>query len=413
MRSVEETLERYAKRLELLHEVDRGMLHARSPAAIAEAALRPLRELLGVPRAIVNLFDLEAGQVEWLAAVGRQRSHVGPGVRYPIVLMGDLEGLRRGEPQRVATAALPDSPHKTALLASGVLHYMAVPMVVGEELIGALSFGGEAADFPPEKIDIAREVAAQLAIAISHARLHERVRRQAEHLEERVKERTAELRAMNEELEAFSYSVSHDLRAPVRAMNGFAHLLLEEHAHGLDAEGRRLLGVVIDNSERMGRLIDDLLAFARLGRGEPARSPCNMTALAREAWEELGAPQRAQLELAQLPSAYADPSLLRQVWANLLSNALKYSAASDPPRIVVSAERQGAELVYRVADNGGGFDMRYYGKLFGVFQRLHADQDIPGTGVGLAIVKRIVERHGGRVWAESKPGAGATFFFTL
>ncbi|TMH89188.1 MAG: GAF domain-containing protein, partial [Betaproteobacteria bacterium] len=176
----DEASRRYAERLAILHEVDRGMIREASPAAIAEAALRPLRDLLGVPRAIVNLFDLEAGEAEWLAAIGPQRMHLGAGVRYPIALMGDLQALRRGEPQIIDTSSLPPSSHKDALLASGVLRYMAVPMIVGGRLIGALSFGGESNTFPPEQMEIAREVAAELAIAVAQARLHEQLKRQAE-----------------------------------------------------------------------------------------------------------------------------------------------------------------------------------------------------------------------------------------
>src|SRR2546429_144754 len=171
---------RDAERLAILHQVDRGMIREASPAAIAEAALRPLRDLLGVPRAIVNLFDLEAGEAEWLAAIGRQRMHVGAGVRYPIALMGDLEALRRGEPQIIDTSSLPPSSHKDALLASGVLRYMAVPMIVGGGLIGALSFGGESNTFPPERVGIAREVATQLAIAVVQAGMDGEVKPQAD-----------------------------------------------------------------------------------------------------------------------------------------------------------------------------------------------------------------------------------------
>ena len=412
MSSAQDKLDRYARRLQILHEVDRGMIRARSAAAIAEAALKPLRDLLGVPRAIVNLFDLETGEVEWLAAIGRHRTHVGPGVRYPIALMGNLEALKRGERQIIDTRTLPESPHRTALLASGVLNYMAVPMIVGGELIGALSFGGDSPDFPEEQAEIAGEVAAQLAIAVSHARLHDQAKRQAEILELRVQERTAELQAINRELEAFSYTVSHDLRTPLRAINGFARMLLEDHRARLDAEGQRLLSVIVENGERMGELIDDLLRFSRLAREDLRCSPFDMTELAQEAWDSLehGA---ADLRLSNLPAAYGDRAMLRQVWVNLLSNAVKYSSTRPAPRIDVSGRREGKELVYSVRDNGVGFDMRYQEKLFRVFERLHADARFPGTGVGLAIVGRIVARHGGRVWARATPGDGATFHFAV
>ena len=193
--------QRAVERLELLQQIDRALIAEESPEAIAGAALVPLRELLGVPRAIVNLFDLAAGEVEWLAAAGRRRIRLGPGVRYSIRLMGDVEALQRGEPQVIDVHSLPPSPEVDALLASGVHVYMVVPMIVGGELIGALSFGGAPGPFPPEQVSIAQEAAMQFAIAIAQARLHARVKRQAEELERRVQERTADLLYTNEALQ--------------------------------------------------------------------------------------------------------------------------------------------------------------------------------------------------------------------
>ena len=405
-------LVQHRERLRILHEIDRAIVAQESAEAIAAAVIRPLRELLGVPRAIVNRFDLAAGEVEWIAAAGRRRMHVGPGVRYSIGLMGDLDALRRGEVQRIDVHALPPGAERDALLGSDVHVYMVMPMIAGGELIGALSFGGRADHFPAEQLDVAREVATQLAIAVSQARLHDSVRRHAQELEQRVEERTGELHAANQELESFSYSVSHDLRAPLRAIDGFGRILEEDYGGQLDAEGVRLLGVVRANSRRMGQLIDDLLEFSRLSRQPVAKQAVDMGALAREVTATLR-PAPAQVELAPLPHAAADPALLRQVWVNLIDNALKYSGKQPAPRIEIGGREERAETLYWVRDNGVGFDMRYADKLFGVFQRLHAAAEFPGTGVGLAIVQRLVARHGGRVWAESKPGEGACFFFSL
>jgi signal transduction histidine kinase len=409
-----QTHARHDKRLQILHEIDIAVAAERSPEAIAGATIQPLREVLGVPRAIVNLIDLEAGEAQWLAAAGPHRTHVGPGVRFPLVFMGEVAGLRRGEAQLVDTAALPAGPDRDALLASGVRYYMVVPMRAGGELLGAISFGGPQARFPPEQLTIAREVAAQLAIAVTQARLYERVKRHAAELDARVRERTAELQVANRELESFSYSVSHDLRSPLRAVDGYSRMLEEDHAARLDAEGLRLLGVVRRETARMGRLIDDLLEFSRLGRKQFAAAPVDMRALVREVVAQLEPEYpAARIEVGELPHAYGDAALLRQVWVNLLGNALKYSAKGPAPRVTVSGAAREAEVEYEVSDNGVGFDMQYAGKLFGVFQRLHAADKFPGTGVGLAIVQRIVARHGGRVWAEGKPDAGARFGFSL
>ena len=235
-------------------------------------------------------------------------------------------------------------------------------------------------------------------------------------LERRVAERTAQLEAANREIESFSYSVSHDLRTPLRAIDGFAQILKEDYSERLDDEGRRLLGVVRDRTQKMGELIDELLLFSRLGRSPLAASRIDMEALVRGVLEEIGADEagpRPRFEVGPLPAALGDAALIRQVWMNLLSNAVKFSGKREDPRIAVSASNAAGEQVYCVRDNGAGFDMAYYDKMFGVFQRLHAPDAFPGTGVGLAIVQRIVLRHGGRVWAESRVGEGAAFYFSL
>jgi len=328
--------------------------------------------------------------------------------------MGDLEALKRGEPQVIDTQALPSGPATEALLASGVRVYMAVPMIAGGELIGALSFGGERPEFPREQVTIAHEVATQLAIAITQARLYARVKRQTEELEQRVAERTAALEAANKELESFSYSVSHDLRAPLRAVDGYAQMLVEDYGERLDDEGRRLLGVVRASAEQMGRLIDDLLKFSQVGRRALARNPVDMRSLASEVAAELApAYPKARIELGALPALAGDRALLRHVWSNLIGNALKYSAQTASPSVQISGRVEGAENIYTVGDNGAGFDMRYYDKLFNVFQRLHREDEFEGTGVGLAIVQRVVVRHGGRVWGEGAVGEGARFHFAL
>jgi PAS domain S-box-containing protein len=235
-------------------------------------------------------------------------------------------------------------------------------------------------------------------------------------LEQRVKERTAQLEASNEELQAFAYSVSHDLRAPLRAVDGFSRLLEEEYGGKVDAEGRRLLRVVREGTQKMDRLITDLLTLSRATRTEMKRSRVDMTALAEACYRDAASPavrERFQFTLVPLPDAIGDSSLLRQVWLNLLSNAVKFTERSEIRRIEVGGGRGNTANTYYVKDSGVGFDPDYAHKLFGVFQRLHGAEEFEGTGIGLAIVQRIVHRHGGRVWAEGTVGGGATFYFSL
>jgi PAS domain S-box-containing protein len=234
-------------------------------------------------------------------------------------------------------------------------------------------------------------------------------------LNEVLERRAGELETLNRELESFSYSVSHDLRAPLRAIDGFSRILLDEHAAGLPPEAARYLRVVGENAQQMGRLIDDLLRFSRLGRQPLAMRSVNPREVAAEVWSGLSAESghaAAEFVLLDMPECQADPALLKQVYANLLSNALKYSRERERPRVEAGAMQQEGRLAYFVRDNGVGFDMKYVDKLFGVFQRLHG-ADYEGTGVGLALVQRIIHRHGGTVWAQAEPGQGATFYFTL
>ena len=233
-------------------------------------------------------------------------------------------------------------------------------------------------------------------------------------LEQRVTARTEELTRTVRELEAFSYSVSHDLRAPLRALNGYAHLLKDSLDPGLDAEQRHMFERIALNAEKMGQLIDDILEYARTGREPLKRKAVDLDVLAHEVVRELAEQHpAARIEIAPLPPVEGDSVMLRQVFANLVANALKFSAQRERPFVRIGAGIEGNMVHCHVRDNGAGFDMAYAGKLFNLFQRLHRESEFPGTGVGLAIVKRIVERHGGHVWVDAAPEAGATFHFTL
>lgn len=260
-----------------------------------------------------------------------------------------------------------------------------------------------------------QEVKLLQALADTTAVAMENVQVYAE-LEQRIRDRTAALETANSDLESFSYSVSHDLRAPLRAVNGFAKLLRKDHGHQLDDEARRKLSIISGEAERMGALIDDLLSFSRLGRRAIDLVELDMSALARGLIERLRGEaeySNVAFRVGQLATATADRALMEQVWTNLLSNAVKFSSRQAQPVVEVGGRVEAAENVYFVRDNGAGYDPRYQDKLFGVFQRLHDASEFPGTGVGLALVHRIVTRHGGRVWAEGRPGAGATFYFSV
>jgi signal transduction histidine kinase len=235
-------------------------------------------------------------------------------------------------------------------------------------------------------------------------------------LEQRVSERTAELEAAHKELAALAYSIAHDVRAPLRAIHGFAHLLREDYAPHLDADARHAIQRISDNTLHMGQLLDDLLAFAHLSHAPLQKQPVDPGDPAREAWAELHpAYERRQVDLAiaDLPWCQADPALLRRAWVNLLSNALKFTRTRAVARIEVGNQAGDGTPIYFVRDNGVGFDMQYEDKLFGLFQRLHRAKAYEGTGIGLAFTQRIVHRHGGRIWAEGAVGHGATFYFTL
>lgn len=224
-----------------------------------------------------------------------------------------------------------------------------------------------------------------------------------------------ELQSINRELEAFSYSVSHDLRAPLRALTAYSKMLEEDYYTTLDLEGQRLINKIQYNAKRMGNLVDDLLALSKLGRQEVRTSYVDMEELVKQVIHDMSQEQKitADILIAQLAPVYADKALIYQVWFNLISNAIKYSSKKENPVIKIGCNGNGDNIIYFISDNGAGFNMKYVNKLFGVFQRLHSASEFEGTGIGLAIVHRIISKHGGKVWCEGEVGEGATFYFNL
>ncbi|HVS09269.1 MAG TPA: ATP-binding protein, partial [Planctomycetota bacterium] len=434
-------LARYAERLRILHDVDRALMAAEAPAAIAEAALRRLRPLLGAPRAVVTVFDLEAGEGEWLAVDASVPTSIGPGARFPLRMLGDLEALRRGEVQVIEdTAALGDIPQARALLAEGIRSFVVVPLVARGALIGSLNLGGAGLDsIRDDQIDLAREVAIQLAIALDQARLYERVRDQAGELEQRVRERTLELSEANQHLQEesadrrraegeadqanrakseFLSRMSHELRTPLNGILGFAQLLeLEPLREGQKESTQQIL--------RAGRhllaLINEVLDISRIEAGRLAISlepvPVGDTVqgtleLVRPLAAEKGIDLRADI-VDERRHVLADRQRLHQVLLNLFANAVKYNRPGGSVRISCE-ETAGDRLRIRVADTGPGMDPDKLERMFTPFDRLGAESSsVEGTGLGLTLSKHLVEVMGGTLSVESQVGVGSAFTVEL
>jgi PAS domain S-box-containing protein len=263
---------------------------------------------------------------------------------------------------------------------------------------------------------VARDITERVLAEEALRRSDEEVRKLNAELERRVIERTAQLENANKELEAFSYSVSHDLRAPLLAINGFTQFLSMHLGEKLDDEGKRLLGIIKTNTQTMQHLVSALLMLSKTNKKELDTATIDMTVLAQETYNDTASPeakQKIQITIHPLPQTRGDKMLLRQVWSNLLSNAIKFTLAKDERAITVGGRTEENKNVFFVKDSGAGFDMKNAGKLFGVFSRLHTDEEFEGTGIGLSIVRRAVHRHGGDVWAEGEVGKGATFYFSL
>jgi light-regulated signal transduction histidine kinase (bacteriophytochrome) len=300
---------------------------------------------------------------------------------------------------------------------------VALPILAGGNFYGILTFGsrggtraGGTRRLSPGQVKALDILANTAASAFEAASLLAQLRSMNQELEQRVQDRTRELEATNADLESFSYSVSHDLRAPLRAIDGFCQLLVSDYGTHVPQEAQEFLAKVCAGVARMQRLIDDLLHLARFTRVPLETHQVRMTEMARRvaaAIESQWPARRVQLDITPLPECYGDGSLLEQVFTNLLANAYKFTSTREKAQVEVGAYEEGGEQVYFVRDNGVGFDMKHADKLFGVFQRMHSQSQFPGTGIGLSIVHRIIRRHGGRTWAQSKPQEGTTVFFSL
>ncbi|HVN88104.1 MAG TPA: PAS domain S-box protein [Candidatus Binatia bacterium] len=416
----EELLHTHIARLEVLHDIHRALLDGQPIPDVVRAALDRIRAVIPSDFVVALLFNHEAGQAEVIASIADAGPPLAPAAYVPLagfspvsVLLERrvicIDDLRDTTEPRAPVLQLPRDAGMRSLLTAGLINE--------GEALGILSFGSaRPAAFTADHQGAARDVAGILAIAIHQGRLHAQLRRHTAELEQRVRQRTAELEAANNELEAFSYSVSHDLRAPLRHIEGFSRLLRETNEANLDAEGRRYLDRIHAGTEHMSELIQDLLGLSHVTRSALELKATNLTDLARTVVDDLHRNDpRRQVEFVIKPALVAnvDPRLLRIVLQNLLGNAWKYTSKHATARIEFGTLAGEHTTVYFVRDDGAGFDMANLGRLFGAFQRLHSPADFEGTGVGLATVQRIIHRHGGRIWAEGAPERGATFYFTL
>ncbi|MFN6570433.1 ATP-binding protein [Dendronalium sp. ChiSLP03b] len=423
----EESLKRYATRLRTLQELDRSILRAISPAGIAQAALAFTYPLLPCQLLDVMLFNLETQQATVLAVQSNEGIGCSIGESFSLQDFGDIETLQQN--QALIIENLAEHPRlyrlQQRLFDQGIHFIMNVPVIAQGQLIGSLNVGAiQPRSLTDEDTDNAYEVANQLAIAIQQSRMREELHRYTEQLEELVSNRTQQLEEANSALEAFAYSISHDLQEPLRAMRGFATILLEEYDTALNSVGQDLLYRIASSVDRMDNLLVDLLAYSRLSRVDLPLQPINLNLLVRQVLTQL----EPSLEEKQAQVTVAEPLLevvgnyrtVEQIVTNLLTNSIKFVPAGVQPQVHVWSERRDASGALRersvrlwVEDNGIGIQSQHYERIFGVFERLHSIEAYPGTGIGLAIVRKGIERMGGQVGMESEVGRGSRFWIEL
>jgi len=413
----QEQKDNYANRLEILRELDSIVLETQSFEKVCNAAVVRLQKL--IPFEILTAIETKADKLHIVAMHKPEERYryISQNSTYPCD-EGFCEDLLRKRNFVISdTSTIKDEPGKpinAALINDGIRSFMYSGMIIQDELVGYLWFGSVKQNgFTLEHIEIAREFANQLAIVLHHLNLIQKIKDHASQMEKQVLDRTRQLSEVNQELEAFSYSVAHDLRAPLKIISGFSEVLRDDFGPSLKQDAVDILKTIELTAKRMDGLIRDLLELSRMNREELHKTEVYTATVVSDLISAIVPKDSFDLEISELPPCFGDETLITQIWQNLIDNAVKFTLPAVKRQIVIGSEVKTDEIIYYIRDTGIGFDPDQARAIFAPFQRLHGKDKYEGTGIGLALVKKAVQRHGGKIWAESEPDKGSTFSFSL